>query len=134
MDPRQQLTGVLAARAGGPLVARLVGVAERVDTLVAGPAVGNHPCARLYMLSEESAQRGASVRSKPERNIRNQHHKYALGTSIRPSFSLLRVGWRNRRDLIRSATFLDLYRLPIRDSTLVDKFSELPSGLREERS
>ncbi len=38
MDPREQLTGVLSTGAGGPLAARLIGVAELVD-----PAVAGHP-------------------------------------------------------------------------------------------
>lgn len=44
-DPGQQLTWVTATRAGDPLIIRLVAVGEHLNTSVAGPAIGNHPCA-----------------------------------------------------------------------------------------
>jgi hypothetical protein len=49
---------VLSASASGPPAARLIGVAELVDTAVAGPAVGDHPRARLDVLGEAGVQRG----------------------------------------------------------------------------
>ena len=58
VDSGEQLTGVLSAGASGPLAARLIGVAELVDTAVAGPAVGDHSRARLDVLGDEGVQRG----------------------------------------------------------------------------
>jgi hypothetical protein len=53
----QQLSGVLAAGAGGALTTRLVDIAELADAAVALPAVGDHPRSRFDVRGDERMQR-----------------------------------------------------------------------------
>jgi hypothetical protein len=57
VHPGQQLAGVLAAGAGGPLAAPDMGITQLGDPVVAHPGVGDHRRARLDVAGEEGAQR-----------------------------------------------------------------------------
>lgn len=56
VDDRKELAGIFPSQTGGPLAAWLVGVPERRQTAVAGPAVGDHMRARLDARGHERAQ------------------------------------------------------------------------------
>jgi hypothetical protein len=101
VDGGQQLAGILAAGAGGPLAGPLVVVAEVIQPAVALPSVRDNPRVRLDVTGHEGMQRGSG------RAIQDRHPAPAdpfgfLTSTAMPLSSFLPLGKRSFADKIIS--------------------------------